>query len=581
MKNLSLLFGIVVVLWCGPLRAATYYIDPSCGSSGDGTTTNCSDTAHGPFKDWASVTWASGNTYSQNGGTTYQGTITVGTSNVILNTYGTGYATIDGGVAIAPNSWSGPDANGVYSQPKFNSPVLEDGIYLHNSLVTAPTNPPSGQYSEYWGNATEYYHPSSGTPANHTVEKVANAGIELGLNSNVTIQGFSFTKVLYGIHSIPATNGAISNINIRNNMFSNIEFGIWLAHKNADMSNITIENNSFDLCFDGVEIYDAPGSTSGNNLNIRIDNNTFTHSSTVNSPGNAYDWDYVDMNGWDKEAIGIQDMSNSNIYKNRIWGHARGIEVYVAPGQVNNNNNYYQNYIVTSRAPICFQPNSAASSFGANHIYYNILIQVKGDTLGGMDDLNSPGSGSDADEGYGVSVGNVASPTTIYNTIYNNVIYGTLAECLSVVGQYYDVENNIMFAAPNAYAMAPSTNIKFDYNLYYGAQWGDSFFLNGSEIGKPAWQAAGYDVHGIFDTDPKFSNGSNNIPATSPWVLVYPSPLNMLPTDFTVLPGSPATGKGVDVGLTNDFVGNVVKNPPSIGAYEIGLAPVTGVKLMN
>jgi hypothetical protein len=42
-------------------------------------------------------------------------------------------------------------------------------------------------------------------------------------------------------------------------------------------------------------------------------------------------------------------------------------------------------------------------------------------------------------------------------------------------------------------------------------------------------------------------------------------------TDFHLLPGSPAIGKGLSIsGLTADYTGTTVKNPPSIGAYESG-----------
>ena len=424
--------------------AATYYIDPTCSSSGDGTTTTCG--THGPFTTWAQVPWVPGNTYSQNGGTTAHKQITIGASfflflppspplpltspsppppfpvslpplllslpppsplsRVTLNSYGTGNAIINGGTAIPASSWTGPDTNGVYSQPKFGSAILEDGIYLYNSYYTTPTNPPAGQYSEYWSQATEYYHPSSGTPANHTVEKVAMAGIELGWHNYVTIQGFLFTKVMYGIHSIPTSPGAASNITITQNDFSNIEFGVWLSYYNAVSSNNSLTYNTFDSCFSSVEFYQATGSTSGGHSNVTIANNTITHGGMVNPPGSAYDWDNVDMNGWDKEGIGLQDIINLNVYDNSISGHVRGIEVYISPGRTGNTNNYYNNYIITSRTPIVFQPDAAATSFYSNNVYYNILMNVEGVTLGGVDDLNPPGTGSDADEGYGIFLGN-------------------------------------------------------------------------------------------------------------------------------------------------------------------------------
>jgi len=563
-----------IILWASQACGATYYIDPTCSSSGDGTTTACG--THGPFKTWAEAAWAPGNTYSQKGGTTAYEQITIGASNITINSYGTGNAIINGGSAIPAGSWKGPDANGVYSQPRFNSAILEDGIYLYNSHYTTPTNPPAGRYSAYWSQATEYYHPSSGTPANHTVEKVAAAGIELGLHNYVTIQGLSFTKVAYGIHSIPTSTGAASYITITQNNFANIEFGVWLSYYNATSANNSVTYNTFDSCFSGIEFYQAPGSTSGGHSNVTIANNTITHGGMVNSPTFAYDWDYVDMNGWDKEGIGFQDVSNSNVYNNSISGHVRGIEVYVNPSRTGNTNNYYNNYIITSRVPIEFQPNPTATSFYSNNVYYNILMNVEGVTLGGVDDLNPPGSGSDADEGYGMAFGNTSSPVSTYNNVYNNTIYAGRGGGI-MFGQYYAIRNNIVYGSSNAYMVGTSTNTIVDYNLYYLCQW-NSCFLNGSQIPLATWKAAGFDTHGL-NVNPKFTNGNRAIPASTPWVLSYPVPFNMIPSDFTLTSASPAIWTGINVGLTTDYAGNPVHNPPSIGAYEYFLHPPKGLRI--
>lgn len=567
MKYFLLILGII--LWASQASAATYYIDPTCSSSGDGTTTTCG--THGPFTTWAQVPWAPGNTYSQKGGTTAYEQITIGASSITLNSYGTGNAIINGGSAIPAGSWTGPDENGVYSQPMFHSTILEDGIYLYNSYYTTPTNPPAGHYSEYWSQATEYYHPSSGTPANHTVERVAAVGIELGLHNYVTIQGFSFTKVEFGIHSIPSSTGAASYITITQNDFSNIEFGVWLSYYNAVSSNNSLTYNTFDSCFCSIEFYQATGSTSGGHSNVTIANNTITHGGMVNPPSFAYDWDYVDMNGADKEGIGLQDIINSNVYDNSISGHVRGIEVYVSPSRTGNTNNYYNNYIITSRDPIVFQPDKTATSFYSNNVYYNILMNVEGVTLGGVDDLNPPGSGSDVDEGYGISLGNTPSPVPTYNHVYNNTIYAGRAEGICFVDQYYAITNNIVYGSSNAYTLGTSTNNVVDYNLYYLGNY-NNWYLNGSSINWTEWQTAGFDTHGL-NVNPQFTNGNGAIPASTPWVLSYPMPFNMIPSDFSLQPGSPAVWTGINVGLTTDYAGNPVHNPPSIGAYDLFIPP--------
>ena len=52
------------------------------------------------------------------------------------------------------------------------------------------------------------------------------------------------------------------------------------------------------------------------------------------------------------------------------------------------------------------------------------------------------------------------------------------------------------------------------------------------------------------------------------------NPLFVSSGDYHLQAGSPAIGKGLSItGLTTDYAGNAVKNPPSIGAYEYGSSP--------
>ena len=119
--------------------------------------------------------------------------------------------------------------------------------------------------------------------------------------------------------------------------------------------------------------------------------------------------------------------------------------------------------------------------------------------------------------------------------------------------------------------LEPRLIMLLSYNLYYLGNY-NNWYLNGSSINWTAWKAAGFDTHGL-NVNPQFTNGNGAIPATTPWVLSYPMPFNMIPSDFTLQPGSPAVWTGVSVGLTTDYAGNPVHNPPSIGAYEFFLPP--------
>lgn len=89
MLGKSKVFFLLVVLIPSLCWGASVYIDPTCPSSGNGTTTTCG--ANGPFKTWSEVSWASGNSYLQKKGTTARELVTIGASSVTLAAYGSGY----------------------------------------------------------------------------------------------------------------------------------------------------------------------------------------------------------------------------------------------------------------------------------------------------------------------------------------------------------------------------------------------------------------------------------------------------------------------------------------------------------
>ncbi len=543
MKYLLLISGII--LWASQACGATYYIDPTCSSTGDGTMQNCG--AHGPFKTWAEVVWAPGNTYSQKGGSTFYGTITVGASGtagnpITINSYGTGNANLYGGVVIPAVSWTANDpVAGVYSITSYGHVTLEDSVFLMQASNSSCTD--GNQY--FASGYKNYYKPTSRTPADHIVEKPLNAGIELGTKSYITITGFTFCKYRTGISGTLTTSGTGNyNISITGNVFSNCEFGASLSTNNFTSPNNVVSNNSFDSIFSSIELGVAAVDTggTGNFSGTTIANNTISHCSQV--LGASYDWDIADKTGWDKEGIGTQNIISSRIYGNNETGHCRGIVTYVGNGSDGSNNNIYNNYIKTTLAPVILQPSSPAPSFGNNNVYTNIFI----------------GGGSDGWNGAAV-LGNGATPSGIYNTFYNNTLIPDV-NGIYVLGDYYKIKNNIVYGGVNYYAIMAHPHVVFDYNLYYNNTL-NLWSLNGSSVYFPAWKIAGFDTHSLT-VDPKFTNASGAL---------------SLPSDFTLQPNSPAIGTGINVGLTTDYARNPEYNPPSIGAYEVFLHEPTGLRL--
>jgi len=558
-KN-KLLLILAIILWSSQAWATTYYIDPTCSSTGDGTTTTCG--TNGPFRKWAEVSWAAGNTYSQKGGTTAFEMITVGASgtagNVItINSYGTGKAKLNGGITLDHGSWTANDpVPGVYSHglsSSYNYPKLEDGVFLKEAKSSSCTN---GNYARPYtaGGNKIYYKPTSGTPADHTFEEIRYIGINLVNNNYITIKNFSFEKFVSCISGYDFKNDHSlinNNITITNNEFYNSALGIGLGNYGSSSSNNSIINNTFDYIQNSIELFSYggcdQGNSLGNNSSAEIAHNTITHCSQVYTPSGpaVYDWAEVNTLLEDKEGIGVQDLANSSIHNNNIYGACRGIFLFTCNRKETFNNNIYNNYIKTDRSCIVLFPDTTgipgAKSMYNNNVYYNILI-------GGLYDLNSAS----------IVLKNTKTPSTNYNNIFNNtIIPNGSGVSLWPSSDYFKIKNNIFYQTKN-YPIVQSGNsshIVYDYNLYN--TYANGLYVNGKAYTLTQWKALGenYDAHSPALADPLFTNAAGGM--------------------YALTPSSPAKWAGVNVGLTIDHAGNPAHDPPSIGAYEFAIpAPI-------
>jgi hypothetical protein len=321
-----------------------------------------------------------------------------------------------------------------------------------------------------------------------------------------------------------------------------MQFGIWINFNQATSSGIKITNNTFDYIMSSIEFQNQGDckSSPGIHDSVEIANNTITHGAMIRGAGTSYYWDEVNTAGWDKEGIGFQNLSNSNIHHNSISGHIRGIVLFVCAGDEAFNNNFYANYINTDLECIMFYPrcdSSPARSFYNNRAYYNILI-------GGR-------------SGYATTfyAGNVPNPAAAYNYIYNNTlhypingIFGTKAT------DYYSIKNNIIYNATNYFIYLPSStapaNMIYDNNLYKGYYTWNGWYVNGGSKTFAQWKALGtnYDSHSPTPADPLFVNATEG--------------------DYNLTSSSPAKWAGESVGLKTDYANKPLHNPPSIGAYE-------------
>ena len=115
------------------------------------------------------------------------------------------------------------------------------------------------------------------------------------------------------------------------------------------------------------------------------------------------------------------------------------------------------------------------------------------------------------------------------------------------------VKNNIIVMPGGRYVVNIEADCTgtFDNNLYYMLSGSAPFYaLDGATLyeGVAAWtnwQTAGYDANGV--------NGNPQFRSTS---------------DFRTMASGAGINKGVDVGLTTDYLGKPIRGVPDIGAYE-------------
>ena len=181
---------------------------------------------------------------------------------------------------------------------------------------------------------------------------------------------------------------------------------------------------------------------------------------------------------------------------------------------------------------------------------------------------------------YSPRSGSVIKGNRISYNVFHDLGRGNSAHYYSGIrmdpGSYtvndYFVYNNVFhsYSAQNAYyalAMQPSSgrNINIINNIITGF---NSYWLTSNF-------ASTVDILNIKNNI-IYGNGYNNnlnLGTGTPRNYVNQNNLNVDPlfvsaTDFHLRAGSPAIAKGISLGLSKDFAGNLPKNPPTIGAYE-------------
>lgn len=190
-------------------------------------------------------------------------------------------------------------------------------------------------------------------------------------------------------------------------------------------------------------------------------------------------------------------------------------------------------------------------------IYYNIFEEIGRNANGATQGLAI--SSRSVSGGTGFKVSNWH--------IYNNVFAAsTRANCTQ--GVAIDLENQ----SSNTYS-----NIEIKNNIITGFEGGA--FYNGTSgtidnlsIQNNIFTACGKSNAPVLNTTPTNYTCNGNLTS---------DPLFVSASDFHLQSSSPAVGKGMSVsGVTVDYEGKSIKNPPSIGAYESGTTTQTPVQVI-
>jgi hypothetical protein len=150
-------------------------------------------------------------------------------------------------------------------------------------------------------------------------------------------------------------------------------------------------------------------------------------------------------------------------------------------------------------------------------------------------------------------VGIYISDYSTNTVIYNNVAISGEGLGINIIGSTgcsgITIKNNIGVGALGGFKVTDKTIVAAcDYNLWFtsGTVYATDNATAYHSNDFAAWKSdTGFDAHGLWE-DPKLVSTS----------------------DFHLQNSSPCIGAGVNVGLTADYDGVAVGNPPEIGAYE-------------
>ena len=384
-----------------------------------------------------------------------------------------------------------------------------------------------------WGSNVLYQFSTSDPDTRYTTpgtEATAIDSVIVILDKDyITIDGLTVEKG--GVNGIRIYGGS-DNIIIQNSTFQqNWSLGI----------NVDSTSNP-DTSDDGI-IQDNIITGNGNQgIGLKLETDSWlVRRNTVYSNGSraVYGAGISVWGGYTEDSSTNHIIEYNNVYSNGGGQATSGHGIWVdqtSPGILVRYNWVYGN----DQAGIFIEKTSGAEVYNNIASTNNIGIYIVGET-GAENEahdnkiFNNTVTGQTGTSGNGIRVdGDTNADAINDNLIKNNIIYDN---------DGYEIrasdggENDGTMGSGNVY----------EYNCL-GAAGGS--FVDWGGVAKTtydAWEAAYGGTTYSVESDPLLTNPSNG--------------------DFTLTSASPAIGAGIDVGLTLDYEGNLINNPPSIGAY--------------
>ena len=320
------LFVLIILLFiAGPGWGVTYYVDSTCGSPGDGTSSTCSG-ATAPWNQLSDVTGLNNaDTLYLIDGSIFREALTIPAAITIAAYPGSGTKPIVSAFDLA-SGWTGPDAYDTYyiacsTQTRI---VLVDGILAdRDNDAYASGSVDDGKWK--WSSNVLYFNPagSPGTDPDLSTIQYGQRDFCLYMDGNttdgVTINGIEFN----GGNDYQSGDAGLYFLNcdyitITNNTFK-YSWGalVQFFGNTGSMDNLTVTNNVFEYSY-GSALNISTSATAIRTSNVNFSNNMISYV-------HWKDWDTRGQGSVDGEAVTIRGCSANCIISNNeisTIGHA-------------------------------------------------------------------------------------------------------------------------------------------------------------------------------------------------------------------------------------------------------------------